>query len=99
MSTRRLSLPRPAAGDHAPGAAGYIAAAPALDDVVAQLTIQRDAVRQQLSAVSPGQAGFRYAEGKWSVREVVGHVADAERIFAYRLLRIGRGDETPLSGF
>lgn len=92
-------MPRPAAGDYAPAAAGYVASAPALDDAVLQLTIQRDAVRQQLSAVSPGQAGFRYADGKWSVREVVGHLADAERVFAYRLMRMGRRDQTPLSGF
>jgi uncharacterized damage-inducible protein DinB len=45
------------------------------------------------------KAGHRYADGKWTVREVVGHIADAERIFTYRLLRIARGDATPLPGF
>ena len=45
------------------------------------------------------RADHRYAEGKWSVKEVVGHMADAERIFAYRLLRFARADETPLPGF
>lgn len=39
----------------------------------------------------------RYASGKWSVKEVLGHLTDAERIFSYRLLRIGRGDATSLS--
>ena len=52
-----------------------------------------------LSALSAAQAASRYASGKWSVTEVVGHLSDAERVFAYRLLRIGRGDETPLPGF
>ena len=42
---------------------------------------------------------FRYAAGTWSVKELLGHMADAERVFAYRLLRIGRGDATPLAGF
>jgi uncharacterized damage-inducible protein DinB len=52
-----------------------------------------------LSAVTEAGAGHRYAPGKWSVREVLGHLCDAERIFAYRLLRIARGDKTPLEGF
>lgn len=42
---------------------------------------------------------FRYAFGKWSLKEVLGHMADTERIMSYRLLRIGRGDQTPLAGF
>jgi hypothetical protein len=56
-------------------------------------------VGRRLSAVNATAAGHRYAPGKWSVREVIGHLCDAERIFAYRLLRIARGDGTPLAGF
>ena len=41
----------------------------------------------------------RYAPGKWSVKEILGHLNDTERIFAYRALRISRGDQTPLAGF
>jgi uncharacterized damage-inducible protein DinB len=41
----------------------------------------------------------RYAPGKWSIKEILGHLTDAERIFAYRLLRVARGDATPLPGF
>jgi uncharacterized damage-inducible protein DinB len=48
---------------------------------------------------SERDGNFRYAPGKWTVKEVLGHVTDAERIFTYRALRIGRGDETPLSSF
>jgi hypothetical protein len=99
MRPARLTLPRPAPGEYDPASSGYIAAAPSLDDALTQMTIQRDSVRQRLSGVLPSKAGFRYAEGKWTVREVVGHVSDAERVFAYRLLRIGRGDATPLAGF
>src|SRR6202795_4647264 len=44
-------------------------------------------------------AMFRYAEGKWTIKEVIGHLLDTERVFAYRLLRIGRGDVTELPGF
>ncbi|MGH7460733.1 MAG: DinB family protein [Longimicrobiales bacterium] len=52
-----------------------------------------------LRPLSEEQAGFRYAEGKWSIRQVIGHLADTERIFVYRALRIARGDQTPLAGF
>jgi len=58
---------------------------------------------QQFAALFSGRSerdgDFRYAPGKWTVKQVVGHVSDAERIFAYRALRIARGDQTPLSGF
>ena len=93
------ALPRPAPADYAPAAAGYVSLAPDITDAVPQLISQRDAVGRRLSAVNATAAGHRYAPGKWSVREVVGHLCDAERIFAYRLLRIARGDETPLAGF
>jgi uncharacterized damage-inducible protein DinB len=42
---------------------------------------------------------FRYAENKWSIKEVLGHMTDTERIMSYRLLRVGRGDQTSLAGF
>ena len=42
---------------------------------------------------------FRYAEGKWSIKELLGHLIDGERMFCYRLLRISRGDQTPIEGF
>ncbi|RDI50196.1 DinB family protein [Flavobacterium glaciei] len=42
---------------------------------------------------------FRYAEGKWNIKEIIQHVIDTERIFAYRALRISRNDQTPLPGF
>jgi uncharacterized damage-inducible protein DinB len=52
-----------------------------------------------LGRLSPAQAAHRYADGKWTVRQVLGHMIDAERIFAYRLLRIARGDQTLLPSF
>src|SRR5262249_56679429 len=54
---------------------------------------------QLLGARSDREGNFRYAPDKWSVKEIVGHICDAERIFAYRMLRIGRGDTTPIPGF
>lgn len=52
-----------------------------------------------LAGISEERAHFRYAPGKWSVKEVVGHVIDSERVFAYRGLRFARSDSTPLPGF
>ena len=52
-----------------------------------------------LRAIPAGLHEHRYAEGKWSVKEVIGHLSDAERIFAYRALRFARGDRTELAGF
>ncbi|MCL6603183.1 MAG: DinB family protein [Paenibacillus sp.] len=51
------------------------------------------------SNVGEDRAHYRYAEGKWSMKEVLGHITDNERIMCYRLLRIARGDTTPLAGY
>ena len=50
-------------------------------------------------SLSEGVGHFRYAENKWSIKEVLCHMADTERIMSYRLLRVGRGDQTSLAGF
>ncbi len=68
-------------------------------DPVAVLATQIDVTIGLLRGLSEADALKRYAPGKWSVKEVVGHLADTERILAYRALRIARGDETPLPGF
>ena len=54
---------------------------------------------QLFAGRSEGEGDFRYAPGKWTVKETLGHVSDTERIFTYRALRIGRDDKTPLPGF
>lgn len=95
----RISIPRPAAGDFDPASSVYVDRMAAVHDAGRALEEQRDRVVARLSELTAEQAAFRYAPGKWSVAEIVGHIADGERIFAYRLLRIGRGDETPLAGF
>lgn len=68
-------------------------------DLRSILAAQPDALRSATSALSEADALFRYGEGKWSVKEVVGHISDAERVFSYRALRIARGDTTPLAAF
>jgi hypothetical protein len=89
---------RPEAGEYATFYQGYIALVSG-DDVVGALESQRLHTMQVLSARSEREGNFRYAADKWSVKEVVGHLADSERVFAYRAMRIARGDQTPLSGF
>jgi hypothetical protein len=70
------------------------------DDAVAALVAQRDLVLQLIASVDEHAAnGLTYAPGKWTFKEVIGHLADDERIFAYRALCIARGDTTPLPGF
>lgn len=68
-------------------------------DLLVTLAEQRDSTAAVLAGIPDAKAGFRYADGKWSIREVIGHVADAERVFAYRALRFARGDSTALPGF
>jgi len=89
---------RPAAGEFAPFYAGYVAAVPE-GDIVATLEREGRDFVAELRALAPGRAAHRYAPGKWTIAEVVAHVADAERVFTYRALRFGRGDATPLPGF
>lgn len=68
-------------------------------DVLAALGNQISETVDLLNGINPEKADFRYALGKWSVKELVGHLIDAERIFAYRALRIARGDRTPIEGY
>jgi len=63
------------------------------------LESQRKDWQRLLAPLGEEAGNFRYAPGKWTIKEVLGHVIDAERIFSYRLLRIARGDKTPLPGF
>jgi uncharacterized damage-inducible protein DinB len=77
---------------------GYIARV-SDEDLGTQLVHQLREVEQLFEDVTDRDALARYAPGKWSIKEILGHLADVERIFAYRMLRISRGDTTPLSGF
>ena len=78
---------------------GYIQRAIARKDVIAALPKQIDEIRAALGKLTDKQALFRDAPKEWTINEVLGHINDAERIFAYRLLRVSRNDQTPLPGF
>src|SRR5215469_15554682 len=89
---------RPAAGEHAPNYANYIELVPD-GEIVAQLAYQ---IRDTIALLSdlPDSAGdYRYAAGKWSLKEVLGHMIDSERVFSFRALCFARGDHNPLPGF
>ena len=89
---------RPLDTEYAPYYGRYVSRVPD-GDVVRTLETQIADTLALLRGVPEARAGHRYADDKWSLKEVVGHMADAERIFAYRAMRIGRGDATPLPGF
>jgi uncharacterized damage-inducible protein DinB len=69
------------------------------EDLMAALSESAKVTTSIIQRVPEARADFRYAEGKWSIKEVLQHIIDSERIFAYRALRFSRRDATPLSGF
>ena len=93
------TLPRPAATEYLPYAQTYVNMIPDGHDPLALLRQQSGTLTSLLSPLTDAQALFRYAPEKWSIKEALVHIIDTERIFAYRALRISRGDQTSLPGF
>ncbi len=89
---------RPQADEHMPYHINYIALVPegAILDILRQ---QLELTQRWLRSLTEEQGDFRYAPDKWSVKEVIGHLSDNERVFAYRALRFARADKTSLPGF
>ena len=92
-----MTITRPDASEFAAFYAGYVGKVP--DSGPVKLLEEQIARIEKLKSLSEAKANHAYADGKWSVKEVIGHLADAERVFSYRLTRIARGDQTPLAGF
>jgi DinB superfamily len=88
----------PQPGEYAPYFERYISLIES-GDILSTLDQQRRQTMLLLSGKTEEQGDFRYAPGKWSTKEVLGHVCDTERIFAYRALCIARGEASPLPGF
>jgi hypothetical protein len=93
-----FTIARPQAGEYAPYYDRYISLVQG-EDILNTLDQQRRETMTLLCGRDDEDGDFRYAPGKWSAKEVLGHVCDTERIFAYRALRISRADATPLAGF
>jgi DinB family protein len=89
---------RPPEAEFASFYAGYVSLVPE-DDIVRVLEEQADEVRLRVRGFIPSREEFRYAPGKWTVRQVLGHMTDAERVFGFRAFCFSRGDENPLPGF
>ena len=89
---------RPEANEYDPYYQKYISLVNG-DDVLNALEQQLETTLSTLRGISEADADSRYAPGKWSIKELVGHLIDSERIFAYRALRFARNDQTPLPGY
>jgi|SRR5574338_269799 hypothetical protein len=88
---------RPVKGDYAEYYQKYLDLVKG-EDIFRILVEQNMESQNILNSFSESRGGFRYAEGKWTVKEVIGHMMDVERIFAYRALCIARGEQQPLPG-
>jgi hypothetical protein len=89
---------RPAQSEYGTYYERYVSQVPD-GDILATLEQQLGETVHLLGGVTESQGDYRYAPGKWSVKEVVGHLVDTERVFAYRTLAFARGDTTPLPSF
>jgi hypothetical protein len=93
-----MTMRRPAETEYAPHYGTYVSLVPEAD-VAAALEAQPAQLRQLAGAIDKDRETYRYAPGKWSIREVLGHVIDTERVFGYRAFSIGRGEQQPLARF
>ena len=96
--TKDFRAVRPAADEHNPYYSRYIDRVPA-GDIVDTLSRQIPETIAFLRSIPETKADYAYGDGKWTIRQVIGHMSDAERVFQYRALRFARGDETPVPGF
>jgi len=93
-----LAIARPDANEYAPYYDRYIALVHG-SDILTALDSQRRETMVLLCGREESDGDFRYAPDKWTAKQVLGHVCDTERIFAYRALRIARADQTPIEGY
>ena len=96
-STPTISL-RPQSGEYSPYYDRYLSLVPG-NDILAAFDEQRRQMLLLLSGRAEADGDLRYAPDKWSLKEVLGHINDTERIMSYRALRIARNDATPIEGF
>jgi hypothetical protein len=89
----------PTAEEYAEYYDGYVQRAIVRKDVLAALSSQIDEIRSALGSLTDKQALFRDAPKEWSIKEVIGHLNDTERVFSYRLVRVSRNDQAPMAGF
>jgi uncharacterized damage-inducible protein DinB len=93
-----LKITRPSQNDHSTFYERYVSLVPG-DDLLPTMQAAYKHTQDLMLNLPEEKHTHRYAEGKWSIREVIGHITDAERIFGYRALRFARQDTTELAGF
>lgn len=93
------SIARPLSGEYAPYYETYFARLPATGELLPLLREQPAALRHLLTGTTEAEAGQPFAPGKWTVKQVLTHMIDTERVFAYRAMCIARGEQQPLPGF
>jgi hypothetical protein len=98
VSPAMFVIARPEPGEYAPYYDRYISLITGTD-ILGTLDAQRRQMMTMLCGRDESDGDIRYAPEKWNAKEVLGHVCDTERVFAYRALRIARGDQTPMAGF
>ena len=89
----------PTSEEYAPFYADYVQRASQREDIHIALSDQIEEILNALDPLTDSQARFKPGPEEWSIKEVIGHLNDGERVFSYRLLRISRNDTTPLPGF
>lgn len=92
-----MRIAKPTGDEHAQYYASYIAQVRG-DDAWRHMADEAETMQAALGAIDEARSTFRYAAGKWSIKQVVGHMIDAERVFGYRALTFARGDTTALPG-
>src|SRR2546425_7991517 len=95
---RGLEMNRPTETEYAPYYQSYVDQV-SENDIMAVLRSGLDDLDVLLGRVPAEKETYRYAEGKWTIREIVGHLIDSERVFGYRALCIARGEKQNLPGF
>jgi uncharacterized damage-inducible protein DinB len=98
MSKKRI-IPKPMPGEYPEYADMYMKWLPEDGRILQHLKAQVEKTKEFVYHISNKQWEYIYSPGKWSIKEVLLHIIDDERIYSYRALRIGRGDQTPLPGF
>ncbi|HET6975327.1 MAG TPA: DinB family protein [Pyrinomonadaceae bacterium] len=93
------TIPKPEPNEYAPYASMYIDLLPNDGLVLKHLEDNLHATTEFLHAVPEEKLSYRYAEGKWTIKEIIAHLIDDERIYVYRALRFARNDQTELPGF
>jgi uncharacterized damage-inducible protein DinB len=92
-------IQKPEEGEYAPYAMMYIGLLPDDGLVLKHLRENLEATKSLILSLPEERLAHRYAEGKWTIKEIVAHISDDERIYAYRALRFARNDRTELPGF